>query len=63
MAMLGAKPKEAPDTSFNPAYLTGTNDTEVNLYDSGMTRHMSGFRNKFVNFAKIHPIPITAANK
>ena len=36
---------------------------EVDLYDSGATRHMSGFPHKFINFVKIKPIPITAADK
>ena len=62
MAMLGAEP-EAPDTSFDTLYLTGTDNTEVDLYYSGATRHMSGFRKKFFNFTKIHPIPIMAADK
>ena len=54
--------KRATDTSFDTAYLTGTNNTEVDLYGLGMTRHMSGFQKKFFNFAEIHPIPIMVAN-
>ena len=53
-------------TNYEYAYLVGTSDTrklEVDLYDSGATRHMSGFIHKFVNFIKIDPIPITAADK
>ena len=53
-------------TNFEYAYLVGTSNTrklEVDLYDSGATRHMSGFFHKFVNFTKIEPVPITAADK
>ena len=63
---LGANSDDAPYTSFNAAYLAGTDETrsaEVDLYDSGATRHMSGFRHRFFNFTEIHPIPITAADK
>ena len=53
-------------TNFEYAYLVKTTDTrklEVDLYNSGATRHMSGFFHKFVNFVRIEPIPITAADK
>jgi hypothetical protein len=53
-------------TGYEYAYIVGADDirdTEVNLYDSGATRHMSGFLRKFFNFAKIEPVPITAADK
>ena len=53
-------------SSFNAAYLAGTNETrsdEVDLYDSGATRHMSGFYHRFINFTEIEPVPITAADK
>ena len=36
---------------------------ETELYDSGASRHMSPYRNKFINFVSIIPKPITAANK
>ena len=39
------------------------NSVKVDLYDSGATHHMSGFRHKFINFVDIEPIPITAADK
>ena len=47
-------------------YLVGTKDSqkiEVDLYDSGATRHMSGFLHKFINFVEIKPVPIMAADK
>ena len=52
-------------TSLEYVYLVGRKDTrtEVDLYDSGATRHMSGFFHKFTNFVTINPIPITAADK
>ena len=54
------------DTSFDYAYLVGSSDTrktEVDLYDSGATRHMSGFFHKFINFVRVDPVPITTADK
>jgi hypothetical protein len=36
---------------------------DVNLYDLGASRHMSGFCHRFVNFVKIPPKPITAADR
>ena len=51
---------------FEYAYLVGTEETrntEVDLYDSGATRHMSGYFHRFTNFINIEPIPITAADK
>ena len=54
------------DSSFNAAYLAGTNETrsdEVDLYDLGATRHMSGFYHRFINFTEIEPVPITAVDK
>ena len=38
-------------------------DDEVDLYDSGATRHMSGFKHRFINFVKTEDVPITAADK
>jgi hypothetical protein len=60
------EPDEMVYTSFTAAYLAGTDETrsaEVDLYDSGATRHMSGFQHRFFNFVEIDPIPITAADK
>ena len=53
-------------SSFDAASLAGTDETrsaEVELYDSGATRHMSGFRHKFLDFTRIEPVPITTADK
>jgi hypothetical protein len=53
-------------TGYEYAYVVGADEvrnTEVDLYDSGATRHMSGFLRKFFNFVKIEPVPITAADK
>ena len=52
-------------TSLEYAYLVGRKDTqtEVDLYDSGATRHMLGFFHKFTNFITINLIPITADDK
>ena len=53
-------------TSLEYVYLVGTKDSqkiEVDLYDSGATRHMSGFLHKFINFVEIKPVPIMAADK
>jgi hypothetical protein len=36
---------------------------DVDLYDSGASHHMSGFCHCFVNFIKIPPKPITAADR
>ena len=36
---------------------------EVDLYDSGATHHMSGFKHRFINFAKTEDVPIIAADK
>ena len=53
-------------SSFDAASLAGTDETrgaEVDLYDSGATRHMSGFRHKFLDFTRIEPVPIITADK
>ena len=53
-------------TTFSADELAGSADTrnaEVDLYDSGASRHMSGFHHKFVDLVKIDPVPITAADK
>jgi len=41
----------------------GVKPTDVDLYDSGATRHMSGFRHRFINFVEIESKPITTADK
>ena len=50
---LSAEPADEVITSLNAAYLAGTDETrsaEVDLYDSGTTRHMSGFFHRFFNY-------------
>ena len=56
---------EVACTSFDAASLAGAGmrGTEVDLYDSGATRHMSGFRYKFLDFVPIDPVPIITADK
>ena len=36
---------------------------DINLYDLGASRHMSGFHHCFMKFVKINPKPITAADR
>jgi hypothetical protein len=64
---IGAEPDgDEIRAGFDYACLVGTEETrsaEVDLYDSGATRHMSGYFHRFTNFVKIEPIPITAADK
>jgi transposase InsO family protein len=52
-------------TTFDSAALikTGNPLIETELFDSGASRHMSGYRHRFVNFVEIEPKPITAADK
>jgi transposase InsO family protein len=53
-------------TTFSADELAGSAETrnaEVDLYDSGASRHMSGFRHKFIDLVTIEPVPITAADK
>jgi len=38
-------------------------EVEIELYDSGASRHMSPFLHRFTNYCSIPPRPITAANK
>src|SRR6202522_895751 len=45
------------------AGVVGVKPTDVDLYDSGATRHMSGFHHRFVNLIEIEPKPITTADK
>lgn len=39
-----------------------TSPTDVDLYDSGATRHMSGARHRFINYVEIPEKPISAAD-
>ena len=58
--------EEAYVTTYEASLLRGTPGvlpTDVDLYDSGASRHMSGFCHRFMKFVKIAPKPITAADK
>lgn len=58
--------EEAYTQTFDYAMLTesgGKHLLDVELYDSGASSHMSGYRNRFTNFKTIPPKPITAADK
>src|SRR6202522_3225275 len=58
--------EEAYVTTYEASVLRGSPGvlpTDIDLYDSGASRHMSGFRHRFINFVKITPKPITAADK
>ena len=59
-------PKGAYTSTFSAEQLAGsaeTQRTEIDLYDSGASQHMSRFCHKFVDFVKIEPVPIRAADK
>ena len=61
-----AVPENVIKIDLEMAYLAGTSDTrsaEVDLYDSGTSRHMSGFFHRFINYSKVEPIPIITADK
>ena len=52
--------------NLEAAYLAGTDETrsaEIDLYDSGTTRHMSGFFHRLINYIDIDPVPIITADK
>ena len=61
-----AVPENVIKLDLEMAYLAGMSDTrsaEVDLYDSGTSRHMSGFFHRFINYSKVEPIPIITADK
>jgi transposase InsO family protein len=63
---VSADPKEEVKTGLEAAYLVGTAETrsaEVDLYDSGTTRHMSGFFHRIFNYVETEPVPIITADK
>jgi hypothetical protein len=41
----------------------GSKLIDIELFDSGASRHMSGHRHSFINFTEIEARPITAADK
>ena len=48
------------------AYLAGTDETrsaKVDLYNSGTTRHMTGFYHCLLNYIDVDPIPIKTDDK
>jgi hypothetical protein len=58
--------EEAYVTTYKASMLRGTPGLlpiDVDLYDLGASCHMSGFCHRFVNFVKIPPKPITAADR
>lgn len=59
-------PQNAAYTTYHSDVLAGsakTREAEVDLYDSGATRHMSGFRHRFINYTETEPVPVLAADK
>ena len=63
---LNAVPENIVRTNLEAAYLVGTAETrtaEVDLYDSGTSRHMSGFRHRLFNYIETDPVPIITADK
>jgi hypothetical protein len=53
--LIDADPEEEIETGLEAAYLVGTAETrsaEVDLYDSGTTRHMSGFLHRMINYVE-----------
>lgn len=60
------EPEKQIKVHLEAAYLVGTEEThstEVDLYNSGTTRHMSGFFHQLFNYVKTDPIPIMTADK
>ena len=58
--------EEAYVMTYEASVLQGTPGVlpmDIDLYDSGASRHMSGFRHRFMKFVKIDPKPITAADR
>jgi transposase InsO family protein len=52
-----------PHIAYSAGQVSTQPQVEVELYDSGASRHMSPFRHRFTNYRTIPPRPITAANK
>ena len=51
-------------TTFDAAMLSKKNEgIDIELFDSGASRHMSGYRHRLLNYTKIETQPITAADK
>ena len=61
-----AESTDAITTTLDAAYLAGTQETrsaEVDLYDSGTTRHMTGFFHRLFNYVETDLVPIVTADK
>jgi hypothetical protein len=52
-----------PQIAYSAGQVLTQPEVEVELYDSGASRHMSPFCHHFANYRSIPPRPITAANK
>jgi hypothetical protein len=64
--LTSAEPDGEVTTRLEAAYLIETAQTrsaEVDLYDSGTTRHMSGFFHRLFNYVETDPVPIITADK
>ncbi|KIM63116.1 hypothetical protein SCLCIDRAFT_53780, partial [Scleroderma citrinum Foug A] len=60
------KADDDPRSSYSSALLAGEDlqtGQQMVLFDSGASRHMSSYRNQFMNFRSIVPKAITAADK
>ena len=58
--------EEAYVMTYEASMLRGTPGmlpTDINLYDLGASRHMSGFHHRFMKFVKIDSKPITTADR
>ena len=63
---ISADLKNVINVHLEASYLVGTDEThssEVNLYNSGTSRHMSGFFHQFLNYTETDPVPILTADK
>jgi len=50
-------------TAYSAGHQTQQPEVEIELYNSGASRHISPFVKRFMNYCAILPQPITAANK
>ena len=59
-------PEDPVWINLEAAYLARSNETrsiEMDLYDSGTTRHMTGFFHQLFNYTDTTPVPIITADK
>ena len=52
-----------PQNAYSAGPIIHQPQVEIELYDSGASRHMSPFRHRFLNYRSTAPRAITAANK